>query len=410
MRRSGFLLAGLAAATLTCAPLAASADRPIAPGTGTSSTIADGADLLFVVAGDSRPTGRDGPLPRVTRQIFSEIGLIRPDFVLWTGDVVYGYGDTPRELAEEYDRFLDAARAASAPVYDAPGNHEIHHRDGEPCENRASEQEFARRFGSLYGSFDAGGAHFIALDTAQVCAEDRLDPDQRAWLERDLEGHRDARAIFVFTHTEFFSSPTIDPDAAKGHPPIQDREGLISLFRKYPVRAVFCGHEHVYSHETSQGIDFFVAGGAGAPLYASPDRGGFSHYLVLRLTGGALSWELVEPGRLYVETGKNLAGARTTWIVNANDADLPLRGVWLDAPGALGPCRTLAAETGLRKSDGTPVPVAAAVAGCAGERGRRRARITLNSPRGTSIPIRLRRESGVTKSKVIKSQSRNNTR
>jgi 3',5'-cyclic AMP phosphodiesterase CpdA len=391
MKGARRLPAAVAAAALIAAPLSASTTRPIAPGAGAPAKVADGADLLFVVAGDSRPTGRDAPLPRVARQIFSEIGLIRPDFVLWTGDVVYGYGDSPRELSAEYVRFLEAARAAAAPVYDAPGNHEIHHRDGEPCEDRASEREFAQRFGNLYGSFDAGGAHFIALDTAQVCAEDRLDADQRAWLARDLEANRNARAIFVFTHTEFFSSPTIDPDAGKGHPPIQDREGLISLFRRYPVRAVFCGHEHVYSHETSQGIDFFIAGGAGAPLYASPDRGGFSHYVVLRLTGGELTWDLVEPGRLYVETGKDLAGAPTTWIVNSNDADVPLRGVWLDAPGRLGPCAALEPVTRVVKRDGSTEPVAAAVAGCGVESGRRRVRVTLTSPRGTSVRVAVGR-------------------
>jgi len=386
-----WVLAALAAAAFSPAALHGATDRPISPIGGKLPALAGGADLLFVVGGDSRPTGRNGPLPRVTRTIFSEIGLIRPDFVLWTGDVVYGYGDSPRELSTEYDRFAAAAREGMAPLFNSPGNHEIHHRDGQPCGDRASEEEFARRFGNLYGSFDAGGAHFIALDTAQVCSEDRLDPAQRAWLERDLEANRDARAIFVFSHTEFFSSPTIDPDAGRGHPPIADREGLIALFRKYPVRAVFCGHEHVYSHETHEGIDFFVAGGAGAPLYASPDRGGFSHYVVVRLTGGDLRWDLVEPGRLYVEIGKDLAGARTTWIVNGTDADIPLRGVSIDAPSSLGPCRRLAAATHLKKTDGTPVPVPAAVAGCDVVNGRRRARLALASPRGTSVPVTVGR-------------------
>jgi hypothetical protein len=170
-----------------------------------------------------------------------------------------------------------------------------------------------------------------------------------------------------------------------------DPEELIALFRKYPVRAVFCGHQHLFSHETHEGIDFFIAGGAGAPLYASPDRGGFSHYLVLRLTGNDLRWDVVEPGRLYVETGPNLAGKQTTWIVNGTDATIPLRGAWIDAPAALGPCRRLAAVTDLRKTDGTPVPVPAEVTGCALVGGKRRARVALVSPRGTSVPIALRR-------------------
>ncbi len=376
------------AALFFAAALRGATDRPIAPIGGALPNIADGAPLLFVVGGDNRPTGHDGPFPRVTRTIFSEIGLIRPDFVLWTGDAVYGYYDSARELSAEYDRFAGAAREAAAPLFNAPGNHEIHHLDGDPCDDRSSGEAFARRFGNLYGSFDAGGAHFIALDTEPVCSEDRIDPDQRAWLERDLEANKNARAIFVFSHTEFFSSPTIDPDAAKGHPPIADREGLIALFRKYPVRAVFCGHEHVYSHESHEGIDFFVAGGAGAPLYAPPDRGGFSHYVVVRLEKGELAWDVVEPGRLYVETGPDLAGKRTTWIVNGTDADVPVRGAWIDAPSSLGSCRRLAVATGLKKHE-KPVELPASVAGCEVVNGRRRARVALVSPRGTSVPISI---------------------
>jgi len=393
MRHRYFLirLLGAGVATLAAArPGLAATPRPIAPIGGALAPIPAGADLLFVVGGDNRPTGRNAPMPRVTKQIFSEIGMIRPDFVLWSGDVVYGYGDTPAELAREYDRFAETAALAHAPLFDAPGNHEIHHRDGEPCEDRASETEFRRRFGALYGAFDAGGAHFIALDTAQVCSEDRLDAEQRSWLEADLEAHRSARAIFVFSHTEFFSSPTIDPDAGKGHPAIQDRDGLIALFRKYPVRAVFSGHEHVYWREAHDGIDYFVAGGGGAPLYAPPERGGFSHYVVVRLSGDVLTYDVVEPGHLYVEAGPDLRGKPTTWIVNGNDADIPLRGAEISAPASLGPCRTLAARSDLRKSDGTPVPVPVSVRGCAsGARGRQ-AILSLTSPRGTSVPVTLR--------------------
>ena len=364
-------------------------ERPIAPMGGKLAPIADGADLLFVVGGDNRPTGRNAPLPRVTRQIFSEIGMIRPDFVLWSGDVVYGYGDTPVELSREYDRFAEIAALAHAPLFDAPGNHEIHHRNGEPCDDHASERAFSRRFGDIYGSFDAGGAHFIALDAEGVCFEDRLDPAQRAWLEADLEAHRDARAVFVFLHSVFFAPPLIDPGSAK--PEIGDRADLVALFRRYPVRAVFSGHAHLYSHESHDGIEYFVAGGAGAPLYASPDRGGFSHYVIVRLAGNAVAYDVVEPGHLYVETGPDLRGAATTWIVNGNDADIPLRGAEVPAPSALGPCRSLSARSNRRKTDGTPVPVPVAVVGCAATGGRgRRAILALTSPRGTSVPVSLR--------------------
>ncbi|HKB69579.1 MAG TPA: metallophosphoesterase family protein [Thermoanaerobaculia bacterium] len=384
-----WVLAAAAAAFLSGAPVRGATDRPIAPVGGKLAPISAGADLLFVVGGDNRSTGRDALLPRVIRTIFSEIGLIGPNFVLWTGDTVYGYHDTARELAIEYDRFAAAARESGAPVFNAPGNHEIHHLHGDPCGDRASEEAYARRFGNLYGSFDAGDVHFIALDTAQVCSEDRLDPAQRAWLERDLAANKNARAIFVFTHSVFFAPPLIDPGSEK--PEIGNRADLVALLRRYPVRAVFSGHAHLYSHEAHDGIDYFIAGGAGAPLYAPPDRGGFSHYVVVRLAGNDLRWDLVEPGRLYVETGRDLAGARTTWIVNGTDADVPLRGAWIDAPGPLGSCRRLAAAARLKKSDGTAVPVPAFVEGCAVVNGRRRARVALTSPRGTSVRVTIGR-------------------
>jgi hypothetical protein len=186
----------------------------------------------------------------------------------------------------------------------------------------------------------------------------------------------------------FFAPPLIDPDSAK--PEIGDRPDLVALFRRYPVRAVFSGHAHLYSHEAHDGIDYFIAGGAGAPLYASPDRGGFSHYVIVRLSGDALTCDVVEPGHLYVETGPDLHGAATTWIVNGNDADIPLRGAEIGAPGSLGPCRSLSARSNLRKTDGTPVPVPVSVTGCAAGPGGRRAILALTSPRGTSVPVALR--------------------
>ena len=269
-------------------------------------------DLVFVVGGDNRPTGKGAPLPRLLSTLFEEIGWIHPDLVLWTGDTVYGYCDTRRELEGELDDFLAQAGAAGVPLFNAPGNHEIHNGQScgsavpadALCAGACAEEAFRGRFGNLYGSFDYAGVHFIALDTSAADAEDTIAGDQLAWLERDLEQNRGARAIFVFCHTEFFGSPRIDPPDDKSHPPVTNRTELHALFRRYPVKAVFSGHEHVFWQEPPDqhdGIAYFVAGGAGAPAYASPDRGGFAHYLVVRLPsapGSQPSYEPVEPGRL----------------------------------------------------------------------------------------------------------------
>jgi hypothetical protein len=357
----------LTALILLClsSPLLAATDRPLKsfPAADLKEPAA-GADLLFVVSGDNRPTAQGAPLPPVVKAIFTEIGLIRPDLVIWTGDTVYGYCDSRDELEQEYQAFAAAARplAGSVPLFNCPGNHEIHSKQtctasadkvcGVPC----SEDSFRSHFGQLYGSFDFGGAHFIALDTDVPDGQDAITGDQLDWLKRDLEANKGARAIFLFSHTEFYSAPRIDPPAATSHPAVANRAELQDLFRRYPVKAVFSGHEHIYYREPAEqhdGIDYFVAGGGGAPLYAPPDRGGFSHYLVVRLSGTKVTYDVVEPGRLSLEeavSGKNEA---KLWIVNSNDMDqpLPLRGIDREVPASLGTCDSLTATAAAKKRD-----------------------------------------------------------
>jgi len=77
-------------------------------------------DVIFVVAGDNRPTGPGAPLPRVLKTIFREIRLIRPDLVLWTGDTVFGYTDNCDQLKAEYDDFIELAKRADVPIFNAP--------------------------------------------------------------------------------------------------------------------------------------------------------------------------------------------------------------------------------------------------------------------------------------------------
>ncbi len=394
-------------------PLGAVTDRPLRSFPAAPLKAAEaGADVLFIVSGDNRPTSKGAPLPRVASMILSEIGLIRPDFVLWTGDTVYGYCDTREELEREYKVFETAARplAGAVPLYNSPGNHEIHSEQscstpaeqlcGPPC----SEEAFRSRFGQLYGSFDYAGAHFIALDTDVPGAPDAITGEQLAWLKRDLEANKGARAIFVFTHTEFYSSPRIDPPAGKGHPAVANRAELQDLFRRYPVKAVFSGHEHLYWYEPAEqhdGIDYFVAGGAGAPLYASPDRGGFSHYVVVRLAAGKpdqpgdkISYEVVEPGRLYLEDAPAGPGEAKFWIVNSNDLKpLPLRGIVVDVPASLGSCDGLVATATFQQRDKVvPVP-GVAIAACAGTAGGKlRLHITGPDIGQTSALVTVRRK------------------
>jgi hypothetical protein len=385
---------------VVAAPLAAATERPLKSVVADLRPVTEPVSVTFVVGGDNRPTSKGAPPPRVTRMIFDEIGLLRPDFVLWSGDTVYGYCDTQPELEAEYDAFFATAVRGAVPLFNSPGNHEIHSGQTCPasstplCGTPCSEEVFKHRFGRLYGSFDYAGLHFIALDTDVPEAPDEISGEQLEWLKQDLEANKKARAIFIFSHTEFYSSPRIDPPSALNHPAIFNRIGLHELFRRHPVRAVFAGHEHLYWREPAEqhdGIEYFVAGGAGAPLYASPDRGGFSHYVLVRVTRektDKISYDVIEPGRLYLEPRKD----GEAWIVNSNDlGSLTLGGIEIEVPATLGDCAGLEPTSAFVGRDGKPVTLTKidCIPGTSAHQLRIKAE---GVPAGASVPIAVRKK------------------
>ncbi|CCW34001.1 predicted phosphohydrolase [Chthonomonas calidirosea] len=268
--------------------------------------------FTFVLGGDNRSVGRGVPMPPTAPQIFSEVALLRPNLVLWTGDTIYGTDDTLAEADQEYDAFLKAAALAEVPVYNAPGNHEIHDR---PEMAKLYEQ----RMGLLYGSFDYGGVHFIALNTADFGMKGGVGPEQMRWLEQDLEEHKNASLIVVFTHYPLFPK---NPD--EGFSDTTNRDALHQLFLKYGVKYVFSGHEHLYYASVHDGIHYIVSGGAGAPSDAPVEDGGFQHYLLCEVDGKEIHITVMQPWRLFAEILKADPQDPAGMLMNYTLQDLPM--------------------------------------------------------------------------------------
>jgi len=313
----------------------------------------------FAVGGDNRATGHGDPMPPALGEICREIGLIRPDFVLWSGDAIFGYDDTPEEAAAEYGAFLEKAALCETPVFNVPGNHEL--GNGHFAELQAVYRE---RMGPLYGSFDYGDGHFIGLDTTPVidgkACPGELDPAQRAWLETDLAAHA-GRQLFVFMHHYVFGPP--DPEANTGLDTglrsIAIRDDLHRLFREHRVRAVFCGHAHLFWHRVKDGIDYFIAGNAGAPLVAPPEEGGFLGYIVVEVDGASITTRALQPWTLLtrqVRGGDGRSPNATVDVSNYTAAPLSVRGITLRMP-ARTTYRATASATYKRASRLVPVTI-----------------------------------------------------
>jgi hypothetical protein len=202
----------------------------------------------FVVYGDTR-TRHD-----VHRAVIQAIlKYSHPDFAMQTGDLVENGNDTSL-----WPIFFDAERdlLRRAAYFPALGNHE-----------RNAKNYFDFMDAKPYYSFDWGSAHFAVIDSdiANVGASkperDAFWQEQTKWLESDLAAAQKADLRFVFAH----------------HPPmtaVKRRQGdnphmtaLEPLFEKYGVSAGFFGHDHNYQHYRKNGVNYFITGGGGAPLY-----------------------------------------------------------------------------------------------------------------------------------------------
>ncbi|HVU36526.1 MAG TPA: metallophosphoesterase [Opitutaceae bacterium] len=374
MHRTNLLLALLLA---SAAPLSATAERPLVPlpvpGTGQWSAGAAGDHFEFVVAGDNRAAARDLPPPPTAGEIFREVRLLRPSFCLWTGDTIYGSDDTVGEAEQEYDAFLNSAAAAATPIFNAPGNHEIFKRAD-------LERLYARRMGPLFGSFDAGRSHFIALDTEELGRPPGIGDAQRAWLEHDLEQNRGAAHIFVFMH-----HPLFPKDKTDGFGNRANRDAIHRLFVQYHVAYVFSGHEHLYYASVHDGVHYVVTGGGGAPTDAAPEDGGFQNYVVVQVDGDRVTTTVLQPWRLFSSSGPVAPDNSTSTIVSNYNHDPVTVTVGFPAARPAGEMEATAAWTYKGKSH----PIAATIVP-AGQPGITAVQVTVPRDRAALVSLRAK--------------------
>lgn len=287
-------------------------------------------EFTFAVFGDFRASRRDRPYPPAFKQMLYEMNIIAPSFIISLGDVYYGYGGSFQRFKNEINHFLSTIKPLSVPFLNVIGNHEV-------VGDREREDYVKERFGRLYGSFDFGNSHFILLNTEEIGREGTISGEQLKWLERDLEANRDVENIFVFMHRPMF--PQLDPELAKGKS-FKDRENrdyLHRLFKKYRVAAVFTGHEHLFSDAVKDGVRYIITGGGGSPLYQSPSKGGFFHYLIVKVKGREVLMDILVPHSLQIRTIAGNDGFEPKAeleITNISSTDLHLRNLLFIMPRA----------------------------------------------------------------------------
>ena len=265
------------------APASTMCDKALAQITADDFT---GDRFTFCVIGDTRVPG----LAEVFPQNLREMNLLDPAFVIDVGDLsMMGYTDDVSAIHRGWDEFSEVCAASRVPLVPVVGNHDVW-----DWQSRAIYRE---RIGPLAFSFSYGNAHFICLDTEEPGQKYNIGPAQLRWLQKDLEAHRSAAHIFVFMH-----QPKWDTTRwlSEVHP----------LLEKYPVKAVFAGHDHIYRKDVVDDIPCFVTGGGGAELSGSGmvvGAGSFYHFMHVSVKGNQLTFAVVKTGGVASEdvvTGK----------------------------------------------------------------------------------------------------------
>ena len=221
----------------------------------------------FVVVGDR--TG--GAVDQVFEEIIDEVKLLDPDFVMCVGDLIEGYSPDTTVMYAQWDSILATIETLPCKFHFVAGNHEII--------NEIDRAIYEEKTGvKRYYSFNYDNSHFIILDNTMTywTPPQEMDADQLAWLEKDLEKHKQMDNIFVFYHI-----PTYIYALREGR-----TDSLAQIFEKYRVDAVFTGHHHQYSYTNRNNVEYINVGSSGGVMSTNdPARGHFYHYLMVSVRG-----------------------------------------------------------------------------------------------------------------------------
>ena len=187
------------------------------------------------------------------KRCISEINLIHPDFVIISGDLVFGQL-YPFEYKKEYEICYEMIQLFDVPTFLVPGNHDGYRRFREDGLKFWNEY-----FGPFNYSFDFGNYHFIGVNSYEMPPILRLSflfvalnwggsisDRQLDFIEKDLKA-TNSNMTFMFMHHNPIWETKDESFIRYGY---KNRLNLLNLIEQYSVDMVLAGHVHVDTVET----------------------------------------------------------------------------------------------------------------------------------------------------------------
>jgi len=272
--------------------------------------------VRFAAIGDMG-TG-EKPQYEVAGQIIAHRRQFPFEFVIMLGDNIYG-GHDPIDYENKFELPYKALLDAGVKFYAALGNHDT------PNERF---YKFFNMNGQKYYTYRKNNVRFFALDS------NYMDPQQLAWLEKELQNSGSEWKICYFHHP-LYSSGAFHGSST------ELRLLLEPLFVKYGVEVVFAGHEHVYERVKPQnGIHYFTEGASGSLRKGNLRKtdltaAGYDQdrsFMLVEIAGDELYFQTISRVGLTVDSGvirraAKITGAASWPTVRPGPRGLPGRTV-----------------------------------------------------------------------------------
>lgn len=216
-------------------------------------------------------------VPR-TERLRALVDSLQPAFVIITGDLVRdALRVSEAEATGYYELFNSHIAKFPRPVWTVPGNHEIFgiERDKSgvtsmhPLYGRAMYRKYR---GPDYYSFNAGGIHFIGVNSIDVDDTHyygHIDSLQLAWLERDLALVPTTTPVVTFNHIPFVTAVDMQ-NGYNDAPPapslitvggttnyrhvVSNVKEVMARIAKHPYPLALQGHMHVRESISYPGV------------------------------------------------------------------------------------------------------------------------------------------------------------
>ncbi|MBI3289563.1 MAG: metallophosphoesterase [Elusimicrobia bacterium] len=264
----------------------------------------------------------------VAKSVIATVNKSRPDFVLFSGDVIEGkrYGMKSLKLATE------TLSGVLPRWFVVPGNHDGHYVKKEATLDEFDKARFIEAFrghGPEQGKgdwrYDVPGKEItlVGLNTSRDGeSSGRLERDQLEWLDKVLSEVAADRIVIVVMHhpAVVFDADIVEPSKKMLKIFVLENGDDVRavLERHRVVKLVVSGHTHFAGHMEKNGIQYVST----PSINSWPCR-----YARFRLRAGTLSvsYESIPQAGLIEESRRGLLSGDSVWMEVFKSSDAVLR-------------------------------------------------------------------------------------